>query len=206
WIPASLPLAVQASLRSLMGARVSDKDTEGYLYLHELVAHSPSPAPPPASAAASDGAALIKLGRALRPVQRLSQWRASCPSHRIVVRDVLPRSPASSSSSSSSAPTRVGGTVQGVDLRLVLADRGTPNHHRWERLCLVELSGRALPSPSPALPDAREACADCGARHVERFWVPRGAVTGEWDAEGAEQWDVREVMQRWERWCRDVLG
>ncbi|GAA5885917.1 hypothetical protein JCM3774_003775 [Rhodotorula dairenensis] len=124
----------------------------------------------------------IKLGRTLKPVARLSQWRATCPSREPIVRCVFPRA----------APTCHGTSMH-------FAARGTRNHHRWERLCLVELAGRAI---APAEPD--EKCADCSARHVECFRVDRRAVA---DPGGSGQsWDIVRVVEKWERWCRDVLG
>lgn len=39
-------------------------------------------------------------------------------------------------------------------------------------------------------------CEDCGKVHVELFEVGEGAY---------EDW-VREVVERWGRWCCDVLG
>lgn len=85
------------------------------------------------------------------------------------------------------------------------AERGTRNHHRWERLCLVELAGRTGAAKAGG---AKERCADCGKKHVECFWVERGAVSGGAGAgeAGEVEWSVREVVERWERWCRDVLG
>lgn len=131
--------------------------------------------PPTARSAPLDSTAHIKLGRTLKPVARLSQWRANCPSREPIVRFVFPRA-----------------TQHGP---MHFAARGTWNHHRWERLCLVELAGRAIPA-------ADEKCADCGARHVECFRVDRRAVS----EVGGGAWDVVQVVEKWERWCRDVLG
>ncbi len=131
--------------------------------------------PPTARSDPLNLTAHIKLGRTVKPVARLSQWRANCPSREPIVRYVFPRAVDS---------TR---TTQ-------FAARGTRNHHRWERLCLVELAGRAISA-------ADEKCADCGARHVECFRVDRGAVSGVGDG----QWDVVQVVEKWKRWCRDVL-
>ncbi|GAA6042674.1 hypothetical protein JCM8097_003736 [Rhodosporidiobolus ruineniae] len=210
WIPADLPLSTQAQLRGIMNERVSAKDKEGYIYLHELVprpSSSSSPSSPsPSSHAGQQPTTLLKLGRALRPIQRLSQWRSSCPSREPLVRAVYPLP---SSASSSSAPVLA---MRGVEMRF--AERGTRNHHRWERLCLVELAGREaafLSSSSFGKGEGggegrreREVCA-CGTRHQECFLLPSSAVAG--GGEGGEAgWAVREVVERWERWCRDILG
>lgn len=133
-----------------------------------------------ARSAPLNSTAHIKLGRTVKPVARLSQWRANCPSREPIVRFVFPR-PAGS-------PTRVGSSMH-------FSAQGTKNHHRWERLCLIELAGRAIPM-------ADEKCADCGARHVECFRIDRSAVS----EVGGGRWDVVQVVEKWERWCRDVLG
>lgn len=111
------------------------------------------------------------------------------------MRDILPRAP--------SPIVAAVGAMRGVELRF--AERGTRNHHRWERLCLVELAGRTGGAKAGG---AKERCADCGKKHVECFWVERGAVSGGEGAgeAGEAEWSVREVVERWERWCRDVLG
>lgn len=173
-----------------------------YIYVHELVPRgdrgfcafsvkglsrghlfsrlTPSLTSSTARPAPLDSTAHIKLGRTVKPVARLSQWRANCPSREPIVRFVFPR-PAGSS-------TRVGSSMH-------FAAQGTKNHHRWERLCLIELAGRAIPM-------ADEKCADCGARHVECFRIDRSAVS----EVGGGSWDVLQVVEKWERWCRDVLG
>jgi len=129
----------------------------------------------------------LKLGRTIHPILRLSQWRSSCPSLDPIVRDILPRSLPSSSPN-----------------RKRFADTGTENCHRWERLCLVEVAGR-LELEQGAEKESREKCRDCGKKHLECFWVGRDAF-GEMGArDGGGGWVV-EVVERWERWCRDVLG
>ncbi|GAA5872598.1 hypothetical protein JCM8547_003706 [Rhodosporidiobolus lusitaniae] len=223
WIPSTLPLGTQATLRGLMSRPVSEKDKKGFIYLHQLLprrspdsSSSPPPFPSPVSPAPSrPPTTLLKLGRALHPVARLSQWRASCPSVEILVRGVfpLPKSSSTSSSSGSLPPTQAG-------VRLTIAEDGTPNHHRWERLCLVELAGReeqclsSLPRGGSSK-KRREKCGDCGRVHQECFVLPRGAVSSAgWRGEDGmkegeeeqEEWTAREVVMRWERWCRGVPG
>ncbi|GAA5916301.1 hypothetical protein JCM6882_001075 [Rhodosporidiobolus microsporus] len=248
WIPPALPLATQALLREYMVKPVSERDVEGYIYLHELVPSSaPSSSPVHSSSLSAQRAATttttLKLGRTLHPALRLSQWRSSCPSRVPIVRGIFPRA---ASPSPSDLPSSGGGGASaapahqaGVALRF--AERGTRNHHRWERLCLIELAGRAEAfslsssasssssstgggaSPAKAKgkgarkekEEGHKVCADCGKRHVECFEVPSGAVSGQWGptaslSAGAEQeaerWLAVEVVERWERWCRDVLG
>ncbi|GAA5885326.1 hypothetical protein JCM3774_005835 [Rhodotorula dairenensis] len=182
WIDPELPIETQALLRHYMSKPLSPHDQEGYIYVHELVPRSSNASAPAREPAALEPTAHIKLGRTLKPVARLSQWRATCPSREPIVRFVFPRA----------APTCHGTSMH-------FAACGTRNHHRWERLCLVELAGRAI---APAEPD--EKCADCGARHVECFRVNRRAVA---DPGGSGQsWDIVRVVEKWERWCRDVLG
>ncbi|BGP14215.1 hypothetical protein JCM10213v2_002158 [Rhodosporidiobolus nylandii] len=206
WIPSTLPLATQATLRGLMGRAVSEKDCPGYIYLNELLPSSSSLSSRQSSSHAPPGHTLLKLGRTLRPAQRLKQWRSSCPSLEPFTREIYPLLP-SPSSSSVRGGAAVGGAQQSITLRF--APSGTRNHHRWERLCLVELAGRARLHQG----DGKEGrCGDCGKRHQECFVVPREAVSGEWGpplmggaGEREEAWEVREVVERWERWCRDML-
>lgn len=113
---------------------------------------------------------MIKLGRSVKPVTRLSQWRSQCPSREPVVRGVFP-----------------GADTGGLNASLQFAPRGTKHHHKWERLCLIEVAGRASSDKTE--------CADCGKVHVELFHVESGAY---------ELW-VRDIVERWGRWCRDVL-
>ncbi|GAA5923963.1 hypothetical protein JCM1841_000120 [Sporobolomyces salmonicolor] len=188
WIMPDLPMQTQALLRHYMAKPVSDKDGEGYIYIHELV-DLPSPA----------STTYLKLGRTIHPVRRLSEWRSSCPSREPIVRDILPRL----ATAAADAP----GSMQGHQLRF--AERGTGYHHRWERLCLVEVAGRAsmraTSSAGKERERERENCRDCGKRHLECFEVGRDAFEGvDGGGAGAGGW-VREVVERWERWCRDVL-
>jgi len=128
--------------------------------------------------------ALIKLGRSLRPLARLSQWRASCPSSEPIVRLFAPALPAVGAHDRAGEPP----------------PSGTRNHHRWERLCLVELAGRAAAAATSTA--ARTPCGDCGRTHVECFLLPRASVAdGGWDELG---WSVRETVERWARWCDDL--
>lgn len=87
---------------------------------------------------------------------------------------------------------------------LRFAERGCRHHHRWERLILIEVAGRAAMeaeetgSPggeSPSEKGKGKKCADCDRVHVELFEV---------GARAYEEW-VREVVERWMRWCGDVL-
>ncbi|GAA5866199.1 hypothetical protein JCM1840_005110 [Sporobolomyces johnsonii] len=197
WIMPDLPMQTQALLRHYMAKPVSDKDGEGYIYIHELVDRPPS----------STSTTYLKLGRTIHPVLRLSQWRSSCPSREPIVRDILPRLPPSPSSSASDAPGSGSGSMQGHQLRF--AERGTGYHHRWERLCLVEVAARASmhsrargEPTSTSTPTEKEKCRDCGKRHLECFEVGKDAFEDPVDGGGG--W-VREIVERWERWCRDVL-
>ncbi|SCV67470.1 BQ2448_5081 [Microbotryum intermedium] len=179
WILSDLDERTKVLLRSEMGSRVSSLDSEGLLrkpgiYVHEL-----------APTSASSSTTYIKIGRSVKPLSRLSQWKHQCPSRKPIVRDILPRRNETTS-------TRAGGAMS-------FAERGTPNHHRWERLVLIEVSGRAkmmaLNEKGKKGSMSME-CRDCGQRHVEMFEVGRGAY---------DFW-VRDVLERWERWCRDVIG
>ncbi|GAA5840695.1 hypothetical protein JCM11251_004184 [Rhodosporidiobolus azoricus] len=200
WIPPTLPLATQALLREYMVKPVSERDTEGYIYVHELVPSSSHATAHSSSIMTTTTTTTLKLGRTLRPTLRLSQWRRSCPSKEPIVRGIFPRHRDCTTSSYPASSSANAAAQMGVALKF--APQGTKNHHRWERLCLIEIAGRA------ALLDsfdekARQVCADCGKRHVECFEVPRGVFSGGEEGEGG--WEVEEVVERWERWCRDVL-
>lgn len=82
-----------------------------------------------------------------------------------------------------------------------MSERGVKYHHRWERLVLIEVRGRAgieadLRSLSVGRQRERKVCGDCQRVHFELFEVGEGAY---------EIW-VREVVQRWMKWCGVVLG
>ncbi|KAJ8295727.1 hypothetical protein OF846_001087 [Rhodotorula toruloides] len=175
WISESLPVETQALLRHYMSKPVSDKDEDGYIYIHELLSSPHSATLPTAH---------LKLGRSIHPLLRLSQHRRTntlCPLlGEPIVRYIFPSAHES------------GGGVK-------FAQKGGRNSHRWERLCLVELAGRALSARKE-----EGKCRECGKRHLECFEVQRGAVAAGGAGEG--EWNVKEVVQRWERWCSDVIG
>ncbi|TKA53400.1 hypothetical protein B0A53_04386, partial [Rhodotorula sp. CCFEE 5036] len=77
WIDADLPIETQALLRHYMAKPVSRHDQEGYIYVHELVPRGDRGF---SRSAPLNSTAHIKLGRTVKPVARLSQWRANCPS------------------------------------------------------------------------------------------------------------------------------
>lgn len=74
---------------------------------------------------------------------------------------------------------------------LAFAEQGAPNHHRWERLCLIELAGVAANQSLQRgdKGESREKCSDCGKIHVELFLLDRGSYIT----------DVREIVLRWQR-------
>lgn len=202
WILPDLPTATKILLRLEMARPVSDKDEEGFIYCHEMVekrlptSHSHSSFSFRLIAfyintlilkpdLAVPRTTFLKLGRSIKPVSRLSQWRSQCPSREPVVRDIFPRASGASSGS------RVSGALR-------IAEKGVPNHHRWERLMLIEVAGRAgmeADGRGKSSGKPTNFCGDCGKKHVELFEVYEGA----W-----EDW-VREVVERWMRWC-EMLG
>ncbi|POY70904.1 hypothetical protein BMF94_6082 [Rhodotorula taiwanensis] len=197
WIDGTLPIETQTSLRHYMTAPISEHDTAGkslqlmrsvsrYLYVYELVPRSPQS--PPTSGSALAPTAHIKLGRTIKPVARLSQWRAMCPSREPIVRFVFPRPPTATETTSNMSPSG--------HAALRFADSGSTTHHRWERLCLVELAGRAIQGAQA------ERCTDCGSKHVECFVIERSAF----GARGSGEWSIEQMVQKWERWCRDHAG
>ncbi|KAM0788536.1 hypothetical protein ACM66B_001664 [Microbotryomycetes sp. NB124-2] len=126
---------------------------------------------------------LLKLGRSVQPVLRLAQWRSQCPSREPVVRGIFPQQERNSPRA-------------GLSTTINVAEEGLPNHRKWERLCLIELAGRSeqfLRGSSGNVGSTR--CKDCGKVHVELFELDSGAY---------DDW-VKEMVERWGRWCRDVL-
>ncbi|GAA5905590.1 uncharacterized protein JCM6883_005380 [Sporobolomyces salmoneus] len=210
WILPDLPLQTQSLLRYYLSKPVSSKDREGYIYIHELI----EKAHPPTSTSLSTDLTYLKLGRTQNPILRLSQWRSSCPSLDPIVRDILPRRPPSPSPSQLHG-IRARATGGGGGMMRGFAEKGTRNHFRWERLCLVEIAGRIEvlyndpgsddSNGSPSKAKEREKCRDCGKIHLECFRVGRDAFSSS-DGGAEEGGWVREIVERWERWCRDVLG
>lgn len=87
-----------------------------------------------------------------------------------------------------------------------MRERGGKYHHRWERLVLIEVSGRAGKeaegrgtegeSAGTGTGRVRSVCVDCGKVHFELFEVGAGAY---------EIW-VKGVVEKWMRWCGEILG
>lgn len=176
WIPDGLPTQTKLHLRAemLKPPTATDSKQRGYIYVHEM-------APSRASSTT-----YIKLGRALRPVDRLSQWTSQCPSRTPIVRGFFPQSSDE-------------GYLRGAQS---VADIGGPFHMRWERLCLLELAGWEAVEGADDDDFAGgvrrrrgKQCADCGKLHVELFAFPTGAFERR----------VRDVVLRWQRWCGQVL-
>ena len=74
---------------------------------------------------------------------------------------------------------------------LLFDETGTRNHHRWERLCLIEVAGiAALHAGNRNEPEQlRQKCSDCGKIHVELFLLN----------EGSYEREIRDVVLRWQR-------
>ncbi|KAK4050917.1 hypothetical protein OIO90_004893 [Microbotryomycetes sp. JL221] len=182
WILSDLPLSTQLALRHELSTRVSLKDEPGYLYVHEMVEQGHQ-----------RHTSVIKLGRSTKPVQRLNQWRHQCRSREPVIRGIFPQQ------------------QQGEDpgTTIQFSKHGLSNHRKWERLCLIELDGRAQQfqirqqqqqhqsqQPSRALSSrGQKECIDCGKVHVELFEFEKGAY---------DDW-IKDLVERWARWCGDVL-
>ena len=80
---------------------------------------------------------------------------------------------------------------------MLFADQGAKYHQRWERLCLIELAGRAAVQAQNRQDDeiARQACVDCGKIHVELFLVDKGSY----------ERDIREMVLRWQKFVETIL-
>lgn len=88
------------------------------------------------------------------------------------------------------SPSRVQGTLS-------IAEAGAPYHHRWERLCLIELAGVAA-LQAERRSDAeqvKQRCPDCKRIHAELFLVDKGTYERE----------VLDIVTRWQRFVESVL-
>ena len=83
----------------------------------------------------------------------------------------------------SASPARVHGALS-------FAAKGLAHHHRWERLCLIELAGLVALQSAQRRADttAQGRCSDCGKIHVELFLVDRGSY------ESA----IRDMVLKWQ--------
>lgn len=165
-----------------------DKTQKGYIYCHEMVPKQVtriSQRRPPTT--------YIKLGRSVRPVARLSEWTKQCPSREPIVRGFFPEK-------LNQDGTPAGRTMAGAQ---IFADSGLECHHRWERLCLLEVAGWALLQKAQrdrideasgemtSKMNVKVGCEDCGRVHVELFELDQGSY----------ETFVRELIVKWQRWC-----
>lgn len=84
----------------------------------------------------------------------------------------------------------------GLGVTIRINPEGVQYHHRWERLLLIEIAGRAeMESASVGGGRVRSKCVDCGKSHCELFEV--GATS-------LEEWVV-EVVEKWMKYVDSVL-
>lgn len=166
-----MPPQTRAQLRLEMAKSVSTSETPGYIYVHEM---TPTP---------TSTTSLLKIGRSVKPIARLEQWKQTCPTRQPLVRDFFPlpsshpilrRLPHLRAAGTDSSPNQLSPQSNGGSrLRGALSvQQPCPFHHRWERLVLLEVGGRA--SMSGYAPDGmrkkeRSPCEDCGKVHIELF-------------------------------------
>lgn len=147
-----------------MSKPISASEQPGYIYVHEMVPTS------------SSRTALVKIGRSVKPVARLEQWRQTCPSRNPVVRDFFPlpaghplllRHPQLDCSSGKVPAQNGGSRLRGA----LSVQEACLQSHRWERLVLLEVAGRAsLPGYAPHQETQKQTpCEDCGKLHIELF-------------------------------------
>lgn len=206
WVFGDLPIATKILLRHEMTRPVSTKDQEGYLYVYEMVERK--------STKHRDdfitGTTLLKIGRSKQPVARLAQWRNQCTAREPIVRNIFPRfitnSPTTTATTSNSA---------GLSGALQFSERGLKYSHRWERLVLIEVAGRAAAEAeirregimsmmmSSNYNDTRGGDIDgrvrskcsCGKSHLELFEL----------AEFSYDSYVIEAIERWGKYV-EILG
>ncbi|MBW0531457.1 hypothetical protein O181_071172 [Austropuccinia psidii MF-1] len=167
WIANQLPQSIKLLLKIEMSKEPTqiDHNQLGYIYCYEI---KPSSNQNPTT--------FIKLGRSIKPIARLSQWAKQCPSRQPILRGFFPQALNSSPHSSN-----LNGTLS-------LPSNPIKFHHRWERLCLIELSGWAFlqRQGKKNLP-----CLDCGKIHLELFELDKGSF---------ERF-IKPMIQKWQTWC-----
>jgi hypothetical protein len=187
-----LPETVRITLKMEMGKHPNPKDGDdsGYLYCHEM---HPQPDKQREEDEGEEGT-YIKVGRSIRPIARLGEWRKQCHSKDPILRGCFPESSSSSSSTSTSTTTttddaRLSETCCYLDGVQSIAPQGIRFHRKWERLTLVELAGWAhLHFPTH---DHKSPCIDCARVHHEIFFLKLGSYENL----------VKPIILKWLDWC-----
>lgn len=187
WMSDELPSQTQILLRNEMIKPITtlDKTQKGYIYCHEMIpqpsSHS-NPGPYPRTT-------LIKVGRSVQPIRRLTQWKTQCPSKQPIIRDVFPLLDSNGTNSYQLGCEKV-------------SENPKRFHHRWERLCLIELNAwsdlqasqrnQLLKKKNEATEvEGNEKCVDCGKIHMELFVLD----------EGSYERFIKQMILKWQMWC-----
>lgn len=82
----------------------------------------------------------------------------------------------------------------GLGVALQINPVGIRHHHRWERLCLIEIASMASEMEGSGGGRVRKPCVDCGKSHLELFELAVGALDS-----------VLDIIERWMQYCDTVL-
>ncbi|KAH9472273.1 hypothetical protein MJO29_001936 [Puccinia striiformis f. sp. tritici] len=182
WINEELPELVKISIKTEMSKIPKESDSQqlGYLYCHEM---RPTNEANTTTAEEEEELTWIKVGRSIRPVARLSEWRTQCKSKDPIVRAFFPSSSTIDSSSENDTSY-----INGAQ---TVCSNGIKYHRKWERLVLLELSGWAsIHSHSGTL--SKIVCPDCKKIHTEIFQLRKGSY----------EVLVKPLIEKWMEWCK----
>ncbi|KAA1136518.1 hypothetical protein PGTUg99_034578 [Puccinia graminis f. sp. tritici] len=194
WIAKELPETVRIMLKMEMEKYPNprDGDDSGYLYCHEM--HPQPDKQREEEEEEGEEGTYIKVGRSIRPIARLGEWKKQCRSKDPILRGFFPESSSSSKTTTTSTTAttedaRVSETCCYLDGAQSIAPKGIRFHRKWERLTLVELTGWAqlhFPAHDPKSP-----CIDCAKVHVEIFFLKLGSY----------EKLVKPTILKWLHWC-----
>ena len=113
-----------------------------------------------------------------------------------IVRDIFPLHRSHPLHPNTTASSLINHSPSRMHGALSFSEQGARNHHRWERLCLIELAGIAALQAEArnGMEQVREKCGDCGKIHVELFLVDRDSYERE----------IRDMVLRWQRFVETI--
>lgn len=76
----------------------------------------------------------------------------------------------------------------GLGVTLQIREEGVRFHHRWERLCLIEIAGKVGEKKE------KQKCADCEKVHIELFEV---SSVGGYEI-------ILDIVERWMKWVERI--
>lgn len=169
----------------------ADLQEKGYIYVFEYPNRS------------DPQSLYLKVGRSIRPMKRMAEWRGQCSSGTVVAagRSGNPAKNGGSTEEGEAQPLLRGlfpseGEAANQSALLVgahaVTTRGILGSHRWEKLIHIELSHRA----QRLIDDGEVVTCPCGRRHREIFKVSRKELGYQ---------GVKEMVTRWEKAVRRLV-